>query len=105
MKIGQRIKNSTLTNSGSSMKYDIIFSKQANKDKKSLKSAGLEHKAKAILVAMQNDPFCYPPPYEKLVGQLSGLYSRRINQQHRIIYEVVGAEIHIICMWTHYENV
>ena len=87
------------------MECVIIFSKQANKDKKSLKSAGLERKAKAILIAMQDNPFCYPPPYEKLVGQLSGLYSRRINQQHRIIYEMVGDKIHIICMWTHCENV
>lgn len=85
--------------------YKIIFSKQAEKDKKSLKSAGLENKAKAILTAMLNDPFYYPPPYEKLVGQLSGLYSRRINRQHRIVYEVVGLDIRIICMWTHYENV
>ena len=54
---------------------------------------------------MSEDPFCYPPTYEKLVGDLSGLYSRRINRQHRIVYEVIEdkKEIHIIRMWTHYE--
>lgn len=87
------------------LKYKILFSRQAEKDKKCLAKAGLENKAKIILTSMADDPFCYPPPYEKLVGDLAGLYSRRINRQHRIVYEVIGDEIHIICMWTHYENV
>lgn len=87
--------------------YVIKFSKMAAKDKKKLKSAGLEKNCKRILDLMLEDPFCYPPSYEKLVGDLSGLYSRRINRQHRIVYEVDEGkkEIHIIRMWTHYDNV
>ena len=86
--------------------YTIKFSKQAEKDKIKLKSSGLDKTAKSILTSMVKDPFCYPPAYEKLCGDLSGLYSRRINRQHRIVYEVneEKKEIHIIRMWTHYEN-
>lgn len=88
-------------------KYIIKFSKQAEKDKKKLKASGLENICKRILSLMENNPFCYPPSFEKLCGELSGLYSRRINRQHRIIYEVDedSKEIHILRMWTHYENV
>jgi len=85
-------------------KYIIKFSKQAEKDKMKLKSSGLENNCKNILILMRDNPFCYPPSYEKLSGDLNGLYSRRINRQHRIIYEVdeeIG-EIHILRMWTHY---
>ena len=84
--------------------YKILFSKKAVKDKKNLKNANLEKITKNILNSMIKDPFCYPPPYEKLVGDYSGLYSRRINRQHRIVYEVDESkkEIHIIRMWTHY---
>jgi len=87
-------------------KYTIKFSKQAEKDKKNLKSSGLDKNCKNILDLMENDPFCYPPSYEKLCGELSGLYSRRINRQHRIVYEVDEnlKEIHIIRMWTHYDK-
>ena len=87
--------------------YKIIFSKQATKDKKKLKNAGLDKKAIEILVLMSKDPFVYPPPYEKLVGDYKGLYSRRINRQHIIVYKVNESkkEIYIIRMWTHYENV
>lgn len=86
--------------------YTIKFSKQAEKDKLKLKSSGLDKTAKSILTPMIKDPFCYPPSYEKLCGDLSGLYSRRINRQHRIVYEVneEKKEIYIIRMWTHYEN-
>ncbi len=86
--------------------YTIKFSKQAEKDKRKLKNAGLEMASKTILNLMKDNPFCYPPAYEKLCGDLSGLYSRRINRQHRIVYEVVEElkEIHIIRMWTHYEK-
>lgn len=86
--------------------YIIKFSKQAQKDKQKLKSSNLDKICKNILNLMMNDPFCYPPSYEKLTGELSGLYSRRINRQHRIIYEVdeTKKEIHIIRMWTHYEK-
>ena len=85
--------------------YVIKFSKQAEKDKVKLKSSNLDKNCKNILSAMTNDPFCYPPSYEKLSGELAGLYSRRINRQHRIVYEVdeEKKEIHIIRMWTHYD--
>ena len=85
--------------------YKIKFSKQAEKDKLKLKNAGLEKACKNILILMQDNPFCSPPSYEKLVGDLNGLYSRRINRQHRIVYEILeeNKEIHIIRMWTHYD--
>lgn len=87
-------------------KYIIKFSKQALKDKVKLKSSGLDKNCKNILALMMDDPFCHPPSYEKLLGELNGLYSRRINRQHRIVYEVDEAnnEIHILRMWTHYDN-
>ena len=87
-------------------KYIIKFSKQAEKDKIKLKSSNLDKNCKNILALMLNDPFCYPPSFEKLTGDLTGLYSRRINRQHRIVYEVDEEqnEIHIIRMWTHYDN-
>lgn len=86
-------------------KYIIKFSKQAEKDKSKLKDSGLDKKCKDILLSMIENPFCYPPSYEKLCGDLTGLYSKRINREHRIIYEVdeQNCEIHIIRMWTHYE--
>ena len=86
--------------------YIIKFSKQAEKDKIKLKSSGLDKNCKSILISMTKDPFCYPPSYEKLSGDLIGLYSRRINRQHRIVYEVIEEkkEIHIIRMWTHYDK-
>ena len=88
-------------------KYIIKFSKQAEKDKIKLKSSGLDKNCKNILILMTENPFCYPPSYEKLSGDLNGLYSRRINRQHRIIYEVneENHEIYIIRMWTHYDNI
>lgn len=87
--------------------YVIKFSKQAEKDKFKLKTAGLDESCKNILVMMTNNPFCYPSPYEKLCGELKGVYSRRINRQHRIVYEVIEnkCEIHIYRMWTHYDKV
>ena len=87
-------------------KYIIKFSKQADKDKIKLKNSGLDKNAKMILNLMIDDPFCYPPNYEKLTGNLTGLYSRRINRQHRTVYEVDKNinEIHIIRMWTHYDK-
>ena len=83
--------------------YTIKFSKQAEKDKLKLKNSNLDKNCKNILNLMLKNPFCYPPSSEKLTGELSGLYSRRINRQHRIVYEVDEAkkEIHIIRMWTH----
>ncbi len=87
--------------------YTIKFSKQAEKDKLKLKNSNLDKACKNILNLMMENPFCYPPSYEKLTGELSGLYSRRINRQHRIVYEVdeEKKEIHIIRMWTHYDKV
>ncbi len=87
--------------------YRILFSKEALKDKKKLKDAKLEDTTKKILNLMMTDPFGYPPSYEKLTGELYGLYSRRINRQHRIVYEVneQKKEIHIYRMWTHYEKI
>ena len=86
--------------------YKILFSKEAIKDKSKLASSGLSKNCKKILDLMMNDPFCYPPSYEKLVGDLAGFYSRRINKQHRIVYKVIESkkEIHIYRMWTHYEK-
>ena len=86
--------------------YIIKFSKQAEKDKIKLKNSNLDKNCQNILNLMINNPFCYPPSYEKLNGDLIGLYSRRINRQHRIVYEVDEEkhEIHIIRMWTHYDK-
>ncbi len=85
--------------------YKILFSKVAIKDKIKLKNSGLEAKSRELLDLMKNDPFCYPPAYEKLIGDLEGYYSRRINRQHRIIYKVNDElkEIYVYRMWTHYE--
>ncbi len=87
--------------------YLILFSKQAVKDQKKLKSIGLEKKTKEILSMMEKNPFVYPPSYEKLIGKHRGLYSRRINIQHRIVYKVdeKKKEIYTLRMWTHYENI
>ena len=104
MKIGIMLRNIKKMKNGNM--YTIKFSKQAEKDKIKLKNADLEKICKNILNLMIEDPFCYPPTYEKLTGELSGLYSRRINRQHRIVYEVDEnkKEIHILRMWTHYEK-
>lgn len=85
--------------------YNIYFSKYALKDKKKLKNSGLENAAKQIFNIMMENPFAYPPSYEKLVGNYEGLYSRRINRQHRIVYKVneTKKEIYIYRMWTHYD--
>ena len=75
--------------------YEVLFSKRAIKDRELLKSAGLSEKARALCKNLADDPFRNPPPYEKLVGDLSGSYSRRINVQHRLVYEV-DKEEHIV---------
>ncbi len=94
--------------------WDVVFTRQAAKDAKKLKAAGLDKKAKSLIEVIRLDPFAKPPAYEPLVGNLSGLYSRRINLQHRLVYEVhpfSGAESHevegvikVVRMWTHYEG-
>ncbi len=85
--------------------YQIVYTKLAVKDIENLKRAGLAAKAKKLIHIIENDPFQTPPPYEKLVGNLNGLYSRRINIQHRLVYEVLEQEhtVKIIRMWKHYE--
>jgi toxin YoeB len=85
--------------------WELIFTKQAQKDAKNLASAGLKDKALQLLNVLKNDPYQNPPPYEKLVGDLSGAYSRRINIQHRLVYQVLEADkqVKILRMWTHYE--
>ena len=87
-------------------KYKLLFSKVVSKDKIKLKNCGLDKNCRKILDLMINDSLCYPPSYEKLTGDLDGLYSRRINRQHRIVYEVDEEkhEIHIIRLWTHYDK-
>ena len=86
--------------------WQIYFTKQAEKDKKKLKQAGLEERAKKLLNLIAQDPLQTPPACEKLVGDLKGYYSRRINIQHRLVYRIDHEEHAIIihAMWTHYEN-
>ena len=85
--------------------WNVAYSKFALKDAKKLSAAGLRDKAQALLDILEKDPFQNPPPYEKLVGDLRGAYSRRINIQHRLVYEVIESEntVKILRMWTHYE--
>lgn len=85
--------------------WAIVFAKQALKDAKKLAASGLKPKAQEVLAVLANDPFQNPPPFEKLVGDLAGAYSRRINIQHRIVYEVFLTEktVRVLRMWTHYE--
>ncbi len=87
------------------MSWELVYTKQAQKDAKKLASSNLQDKAQALLDIMQTNPFQNPPPYEKLVGDLDGTYSRRINIQHRLVYEVIESEntVKILRMWTHYE--
>lgn len=86
--------------------YRIVYTKTATKDIPKLKSAHLDDKAKSLIEIIRVNPFQNPPPYEKLVGDLSGSYSRRINVQHRLVYEVYEQEqvIKILSLWTHYER-
>ena len=95
--------------------YRIVFEKQAVKDIKNLKSAGLDKKARELIEVIREDPFKNPPPYEGLVGNLKGFFSRRINIQHRLVYQVYAeptkfddveyeGTVKIIRMWTHYDR-
>ena len=85
--------------------WTLHYTKQAQKDAKKLASSGLKAKAQALLAILEIDPWQKPPPFEKLVGDLSGAYSRRINIQHRLVYQVLDAEkaVKILRLWTHYE--
>jgi len=85
--------------------WDLAYSKYALKDAKKISAAGLRDKAQALLDILEVDPLQNPPPYEKLVGDLAGTYSRRINIQHRLVYEIFKKEktVRILRMWSHYE--
>ena len=87
------------------MSWRIVFTKKAQKDAKKLSASNLKEKAEAIIQILRKDPYQIPPPYEKLVGDLSGAYSRRINIQHRVVYQIIDNEntVKVIRMWTHYE--
>lgn len=85
--------------------WQVVFTKQALKDAKKINSAGLKDKAENIIKLLQNNPYQNPPSFEKLVGDLTGAFSRRINIQHRMIYQIYEKEktVKVIRMWTHYE--
>lgn len=87
------------------MSWQIVFTKHAQKDAKKLASAGLKKKASALLEVLKENPFQTPPPYEKLIGDLLGAYSRRINIQHRLVYQILTDEkvVKVLRMWSHYE--
>ena len=87
------------------MKWRVVFTKQAQKDAKKLAAAGLRSGAERLLDILRENPYQTPPPFEKLVGDLAGAYSRRITIQHRLVYELLDKEkvVKVIRMWTHYE--
>ena len=85
--------------------WSLYYTKQAQKDARKLASSGLKAKAQQLLTILQSDPWQNPPPYERLVGDLSGAFSRRINIQYRLVYQVLEAQkaVKILRLWTHYE--
>ena len=85
--------------------WKVVFTKQAQKDAKKLSTSGLKSKAEKIIELLEYNPYQTPPPYEKLVGDLAGAYSRRVNIQHRVVYQIRNDEkiVKVIRMWTHYE--
>ena len=85
--------------------WTIVYTKQAQKDAKKLQQSGLKQKTVALLAIIEKDPFTNPPPFEKLVGDLNGAYSRRINIQHRLVYQVIpeSKTVKVLRLWTHYE--
>jgi len=85
--------------------WRLVFTKQAQKDAKKIAQSGLKTQAIKLLEILQNNPYQNPPPYEKLVGDLTGAFSRRINIQHRLIYQILDdiKTVKVIRMWTHYE--
>lgn len=87
------------------MNWQLVYTKQAQKDAQTLAAAGLKDKAKALLAVVQDNPFQTPPPYEKLIGDLAGAYSRRINIQHRLVYQVLQDEqvVKVLRLWSHYD--
>lgn len=87
------------------MKWRVVFLRQAQKDAKKLAATGLRSRAERLLNILRENPYQTPPPFEKLVGDLAGAYSRRINIQHRLVYEILDKDkvVKVIRMWTHYE--
>lgn len=87
------------------MSWRLVYTKAAQKDARKLAAAGLKPKAQALLNLLEQDPYRTPPPFEKLVGDLSGAYSRRINIQHRLVYQLLEEEriVKVLRMWSHYE--
>ena len=87
------------------MSWTLVYTRQAQKDAKKLSGAGLRSKAEALLKVLEANPFQTPPPFEKLVGDLAGAYSRRINIHHRLVYQVLKEEktVKVLRLWTHYE--
>lgn len=87
------------------MSFQLVYTKQAQKDAKKLSASGLADKAQRLLALIEKNPYQNPPPYEKLVGDLSGAISRRINIQHRLVYQVLEdiKTIKVLRLWTHYE--
>ena len=87
------------------MTWRLVYTRHAQKDARKLAKSNLKEKAQSLLKLLEEDPFQTPPPFEKLVGDLSGAYSRRINIQHRLVYQVLAEErvVKVIRMWTHYE--
>jgi Txe/YoeB family toxin of toxin-antitoxin system len=85
--------------------WQLYFTKQAQKDARKLASSGLKNRVQELLAIIEHDPYQNPPPYEKLVGDLSGAYSRRINIQHRLVYQVLEKEqsVKVLRLWSHYE--
>ncbi|WP_275286207.1 Txe/YoeB family addiction module toxin [Halomonas elongata] len=87
------------------MTWKLVYTKQAQKDARKLASSGLKPKAKELLALIAEDPYRRPPPFEKLIGDLEGAYSRRINIQHRLVYQVLEDErvVKVLRLWSHYE--
>lgn len=87
------------------MSWRLVYTRQAQKDARKISAAGMRPRVEKLLDLLRDDPYKTPPPFEKLVGDLSGAYSRRINIQHRLVYQLLEREktIKIIRMWTHYE--
>jgi len=85
--------------------WELVYTKHAQKDARKLAASGLKRKAQELLKVLKENPYQNPPPYEKLVGDLSGAYSRRINIQHRLVYQVLEGEhvVKVLRLWTHYE--
>ncbi|MFZ1430420.1 MAG: Txe/YoeB family addiction module toxin [Geminicoccaceae bacterium] len=87
------------------MTYELAFTNHARKDAKKIARSGLQNQTQRLLDVIAENPFSNPPPYEKLVGDLNGCYSKRINLQHRLVYEVLESEgiVRVLAMWSHYE--